>query len=73
MPQPDKSTYFTHFLWVALPLFQRILLLCFLDSMPYVRTQFSKDDVEASDSLLAGLFDDDINGDDGVWVDWAAK
>jgi hypothetical protein len=38
-----------------------------------VRTQFSKDDVEASDSLFAGLFDDDINGDDGVWVDWTAK
>jgi hypothetical protein len=34
-----------------------------------VRTQFSKDDVDASDSLLAGLFDDDFNGDDGVWVD----
>jgi hypothetical protein len=29
--------------------------------------------VEASDSLLAGLSDDDINGDDGVWIDWAAK
>jgi hypothetical protein len=34
-----------------------------------VRTQFSKDDVDASDSLLVGLCDDDFNGDGGVWVD----
>jgi hypothetical protein len=34
-----------------------------------VRTQFSKDDVDASDSLLVGLFDDDFNGDGRVRVD----
>jgi hypothetical protein len=39
------------------------------DIIYIVRTQFSKDDVDASDSLLARLFDDDFNGDDGVWVD----
>jgi hypothetical protein len=32
----------------------------------YVRTQFSKDDVDASDSLLVGLFDDDFDGDGRV-------
>jgi hypothetical protein len=31
-----------------------------------VRTQFSKDDVDASDSLLVGLFDDDFDEDGGV-------
>jgi hypothetical protein len=29
--------------------------------------------VEASDSVFAGLFDDGINGDDGIRVDSAAK
>jgi hypothetical protein len=31
-----------------------------------VRTQFFKDDVEASDPLFAGLFDDGVDGDDRV-------
>jgi hypothetical protein len=31
-----------------------------------VRTQFSKDDVEASDPLIADLFDTGVDGDDGV-------
>jgi hypothetical protein len=38
-----------------------------------VRTQFSKDDVESSDSSGYWIIDDDVNGDDGVWVDLAAK
>jgi hypothetical protein len=41
--------------------------------MQLVRTQFSKDDVESSDSSVCWIVDDDINGDDGVWVDLAAK
>jgi hypothetical protein len=31
-----------------------------------VRTQFSKDDVEAFDPLFADLFVDGVDGDDGV-------
>jgi hypothetical protein len=38
-----------------------------------VRTLFSKDDVESSDSSVYWIVDDDINGDDGVWVDLATK
>jgi hypothetical protein len=38
-----------------------------------VRTQFSKDDVESSDSSGYWIVDDDVDGDNGVWVDLAAK
>jgi hypothetical protein len=38
-----------------------------------VRTQFSKDGVESFDSSVCWIVDDDIIGDDGVWVDLAAK
>jgi hypothetical protein len=31
-----------------------------------VRTQFSKDDVDASDPLIADLFDMGVDGDDGM-------
>jgi hypothetical protein len=37
------------------------------------RTQFSKDDVESSDSSGYWIVDNDVDGDDGVWVDLAAK
>jgi hypothetical protein len=39
----------------------------------YVGTQFSKDDVESSDSTGYWIVDDGVKGDDGVWVDLAAK
>jgi hypothetical protein len=38
-----------------------------------VRTQFSKDDMESSDSSGYRIIDNDVDGDDGVWVDLAAK
>jgi hypothetical protein len=50
----------------------RFILLSFFGNLSrfnLVRTQFSKDDVDASDSLLVGLFDDDFNGDGRVRVD----
>jgi hypothetical protein len=38
-----------------------------------VRTQFSKDDVENSDSSDCWIVDDGVDGVDGVWVDLSAK
>jgi hypothetical protein len=53
--------------------FQKKLCCEFLNIFVHVRTQFSKDDMEASDSSVCWIVDDDINGDNGVWVDLAAK
>jgi hypothetical protein len=38
-----------------------------------VRTQFSKDDVESSDSSGYWIVNNDVDGDEDVWVDLAAK
>jgi hypothetical protein len=35
--------------------------------------QVFKDDMESSDSSGYWIVDDDVDGDDGVWVDLAAK
>jgi hypothetical protein len=29
--------------------------------------------VESSDSSVYWIVDEDVHGDDGVWVEWAAK
>jgi hypothetical protein len=39
----------------------------------FFRTQFSKDDVESFDSPGYWIVDNDVDGDDGIWVDLAVK